>query len=134
MCPAGEAAANSLAADGYHPLIVKHCLKVYGSPSATAASASGGGEAMEVDASADVWALDEGKVCVHFAEKLLLGPDPAQQQSEAAAAGISAAAPWVGVARWPLTRFMQQLQAAVPAPFVPSLEKLKGEVLVDGKR
>ncbi|KAL6761323.1 sister chromatid cohesion protein Dcc1 [Haematococcus lacustris] len=116
---------SSMAADGCRPELVRHCLHVFGHPQQAAAGPQ-----------ATTWALDNKKVCVHWALKVLSRPEPL---SLAAGASPSSHASTDGPAdpgcsgfTWGLPAFMAAWQAAVPGGMEPRMELLRGEVLVQG--
>lgn len=81
--------------DGYSPRIVKHCLACYG---------------REVVQEPDIrrWALEESKVCLHYAKQLLRA-----------------------ASKWKLEDFVEAWKNNIPTGIQPGLEMLKGEVLVE---
>ncbi|KXZ53306.1 hypothetical protein GPECTOR_7g1200 [Gonium pectorale] len=99
---------EALRADGYHPNVVGHCLTVYARR--VDAGAAGSAEAGPAAAGDGVWAVDETKVCIHFAHKVL-----------AAARGSM-----------PLQDFTAAWARAVPAGMSPRPDMLAAEALVDG--
>ncbi|KAJ9506644.1 hypothetical protein QJQ45_003728 [Haematococcus lacustris] len=120
-----DSLTSSMAADGCRPELVRHCLHVFGHPQQAAAGPQ-----------ATTWALDNKKVCVHWALKVLSRPEPL---SLAAGASPSSHASTDGPAdpgcsghTWGMPAFMAAWQAAVPGGMEPRMELLRGEVLVQG--
>ncbi|GBF89216.1 sister chromatid cohesion DCC1 [Raphidocelis subcapitata] len=115
-------AAVALAADGYAPALVAHCLGVYGdrtdSRDSSGGSASG---AFECDAApapppGTTFSLDCDRVCLHFARKLLRS-----RPGSAPAPGA-----------WLRSEFMAAWSEAVPEEWAPPNERLlAGEALED---
>ncbi len=110
--PASEL-CDGLASSGTARELVMHCLASFGSSVKGQQAADGGGaepsELSEDDC--DLWMLDEAKVCCHYAGKLLAR---GKQMS--------------------VSELTQALREAVPCDVLrPSVEMLKGEVLVTGK-
>ncbi|KAG2490053.1 hypothetical protein HYH03_011518 [Edaphochlamys debaryana] len=107
-----SALAQGLEEDGYHPAVVRHCLKTYGSPVVQQQDTAAGDAAMaEAQAQASeggLWALDPAKVCVYFAHQVLAGR------------------------ALPLPAFHAAWARAVPYGLEPSMDMLKAEALVDG--
>ncbi|GFR46025.1 hypothetical protein Agub_g7298 [Astrephomene gubernaculifera] len=144
-----EVVAGSLASDGYHPDVVRHCLKVYGkrvdggggsgassgtaSTTAGAGGSSGGGEDGAAGSGA-VWALDEAKVCVHFAQKLLSTGGAAAAAGRGAGTGAGGTATTGGSSSrgMGLTEFLAAWSRAVPHGMKPSLDMVRAEALVEG--
>ncbi|GIL82107.1 hypothetical protein Vretifemale_11044 [Volvox reticuliferus] len=93
----------SLQPEGYNPALVRHCLRVYGEPVAAESLTEGNGIAGQ-----DVWCLDETKVCIHFAHKVIGGRAMLLSDFNVA---------WIH---------------AVPYGMTPSVAMLRSEVLIDG--
>lgn len=69
-----------LAKDSYRPEIVMHCLRMFGSKSPSDPMVMGeaeGGGGGEDGVEGERWALDEAKVCLHYA-RIILEKDPNQ--------------------------------------------------------
>ncbi|GIL64365.1 hypothetical protein Vafri_18331 [Volvox africanus] len=93
----------SLQSEGYRPALVRHCLSVYGKPVETDSLADVTGIAGQ-----DAWCLDETKVCIHFAHKVM------------------------GGRAMLLSDFNAAWRHAVPYGMTPSLDMLRSEALIDG--
>lgn len=90
----------------YKPVIIQHCLHVYGR--STAQDAAAGADAAAASSSSDSYVLDERQVCLHYARKLL------RQR-----------------AVWPLHAFLPAWEQEVPGGcWGPQEEMLAGEALV----
>ncbi|KAK9915250.1 hypothetical protein WJX75_006737 [Coccomyxa subellipsoidea] len=89
-----QEACTVLQSDGFDPRVAQHCLRLHSTLDASA-----------TDMPATV-TLDQGKVCLHFARKLLL-----QQE------------------RWPLDQYLEEWQASVPEGIAVDLDMLRGEAL-----
>ncbi|GAX81990.1 hypothetical protein CEUSTIGMA_g9418.t1 [Chlamydomonas eustigma] len=109
--PATEV-CESLRECGVNPAIAMHCLEAYGSPAGDDISSSNPADTRccAAGSASKFWALNESKVCKYFAGKLLTC---GRQMST--------------------VEFMNKLKDAVPDGMQPSLESLKGEVLMTGK-
>ncbi|KAI8463895.1 MAG: sister chromatid cohesion protein Dcc1 [Monoraphidium minutum] len=115
-------ACQALAADGYRPALVQHCLEVHGrragasQDGAAPASTSGAAEAAAGGGgSGAAYALDRARICLHFLRKLLREGPP------------GAGPPDGG---WPRAQLLEAWGDAVPdewSPPDPGL--LAGEVL-----
>lgn len=79
--------------DGFPPEIVAHCLRVYGN------KVDGGGGSL--------WKLDERRVCVHFAKRILQGGKVRKD------------------------KFMEEWKCVIPPGMQASFEMLEGEVLTE---
>ncbi|GLC39275.1 hypothetical protein PLESTB_001648800 [Pleodorina starrii] len=100
--------AAALQPDGYYPAVVRHCLGVYGKPAGEAAEAGGSAAAAAPESGSGAWCLDETKVCVHFAVKVMAGRS------------------------LPLAEFNAAWARAVPYGMTPCLDMLRAEALIDG--
>lgn len=110
--PLDEAAA-ALAADGYTPALVAHCLRVHGDRSDGSAAAAEVGDTAEPLFGAS-FSLDRDRVCLHFARKLLRS-----RQGSAPAPGA-----------WLRSEFLAAWSEAVPEAWAPPDERLlAGEAL-----
>jgi hypothetical protein len=68
----------ALQPDGYHPAVVRHCLKTYGKPAQDAAAqAQPASDEAESGAGNGVWSLDDAKVRAAAVRKRALGGWPA---------------------------------------------------------
>ncbi|WIA31014.1 hypothetical protein OEZ86_001054 [Tetradesmus obliquus] len=108
-------AVQALQPDGYIPAVMQHCLHVYGTPCPSQQQPN----APETEAAAPLaapnssssshYALDETRVCLHYARKLL------QQQR---------------VEPWRLQAFLAAWQEQVPGCWSPRQDMLAGEALI----
>ncbi|EFJ40141.1 hypothetical protein VOLCADRAFT_108324 [Volvox carteri f. nagariensis] len=103
-CLREDVLVESLRQDGYHPDVVRHCLSVYGKSAVGAESDGGPGGAR---GNPRVWCLDETKVCVHFASRVMGGRTML------------------------LNDFIEAWKRAVPYGLTPSLDMLRSEALID---
>ncbi|CAM6107033.1 unnamed protein product [Calypogeia fissa] len=109
----GLEVVKAMGDDNYSPQIVIHCLQTYGvrsdlQPQDNVNLRSQEDTVTDLLGVETTWALDEQKVCLEYAKRLL-----------------------ASFAKWKLQEFLESWRKALPAGMSPHLQMLRGEALVD---